>query len=255
LAIEKKFIEKFSSNIGKTGLSIMSKWPKELPILTEKQQYISDDFMAYWHEILPKRYRLIELFNHNYPVKNSNTSFLKTLEIGAGLGEHLEYEKLLSSQLKNYTALELRPNLAKQIKASYPEIEIIVGDCQINIPKPQHYYDRVLAIHVLEHLPNLPAAIKEIHRVCNPNGQFLVVIPCEGGIVYSLARKVSAKRIFEKRYNQSYDWFISREHINKPNEIIEELLKYFSITHRAYFPFLIPSINLNLCIGLTLKPL
>ena len=29
------------------------------------------------------------------------------------------------------------------------------------------YFDRILAVHVLEHLPNLPAAIRECYRLCN----------------------------------------------------------------------------------------
>src|SRR6185295_14639060 len=104
------------------------------------------------------------------------------------------------------------------------------------------------------HLPNLPAAIKEIYRTCNKEqGILSIVIPCEGGSLYQIARYFSAQRIFEKRYKQSYRWFIEREHINTPQEIISELLPYFNIIHQRYFPFFIPSIHLNLCIGLTLK--
>jgi hypothetical protein len=80
------------------------------------------------------------------------------------------------------------------------------------------------------------------------------VIPCEGGFVYSIARKISAERIFKKRYKQSYRWFIEREHVNIPKEIIEELQLYFDIVHRDYFPFKIPLVDLNLCLGLTLRP-
>ena len=44
----------------------------------------------------------------------------------------------------------------------------------------------------------------------------MVVIPCEGGLAYSLARRISAQRIFEKRYGMSYRFFIESEHINVP---------------------------------------
>jgi hypothetical protein len=80
------------------------------------------------------------------------------------------------------------------------------------------------------------------------------VIPCEGGLAYSLARKISAQRIFEKRYKQSYRWFIDREHINRPQEILEELSPYFEVTHRSFFPLKLPLVFSNLCIGLTLRP-
>jgi hypothetical protein len=51
-----------------------------------------------------------------------------------------------------------------------------------------------------------------------------------------------------------YDWFYKREHINFPVEIQEEILRKFDISSRAYFPLLIPSISMNLCIGLTATP-
>ena len=78
----------------------------------------------------------------------------------------------------------------------------------------------MLAIHVLEHLPNLPAALEEIARVLRPSGRFAFVIPCEGGLLYSLGRRFTVKRMFEKRYGVSYDWHIKSEHLNIPKEIL-----------------------------------
>lgn len=232
-----------------------SVWPKIIPPLTPKQKAISDDFMQYWHEVLPKRYGIVDAFNHGYPVRHSPQKFLRTLEIGAGLGTHLEYERLTPEQECNYTALELRENMAAKIRERYPKVQAIVGDCQARLPFADGHFDRVLAVHVLEHLPDLPAALRELHRVCHPgHGVFSVVIPCEGGLAYGLARKISAQRLFEKRYNQSYDWFIQREHINRPHEILSELAAHFETVHRAWFPLLMPSVALNLCIGLTLRP-
>lgn len=232
-------------------------WPKILTPLTSEQQLISDDFMKHWHEVLAsrKRYDYIEKFNHGYAVKTKQNNFLHTLEIGAGLGEHLHYETLSEQQKQNYVALELRENMAAKIKEQHPDIISLVGDCQKKLPFADNHFDRILAIHVLEHLPDLPATIREMHRLCNKNtGFFSIVIPCEGGLAYSVARKISAQRIFEKRYKQPYKWFIEREHLNKPNEIFAELNPYFYIEHRSFFPFSIPSIHMNLCVGATLRP-
>lgn len=237
-------------------MSLNSKWPKVFPELTEDQKWISNDFMHYWHTILPKQYTLIENFNNNYVIKNKPLNFTNTLEIGAGLGEHLFYETLSIEQRKNYVALELRANMVEKIKSNHPDIRVLVGDCQQKIAAQDNEFDRVLAIHVLEHLQNLPEAIKEIYRICNKrNGFFSVVIPCEGGKAYSWARKISAQRLFEKRYKQSYNWFIEREHVNGPTEILEEILPYFELESQEFFPFrFLPFIWCNLCIGLTFKP-
>ncbi len=228
------------------------RWPKSVPQLTDEQKRIRDDFMRHWLEVLPRRYGAIEKFNHSYPLRTYSASCRKTLEIGAGRGEHLRYENLQSQQ---YVALELRPELGDTVRSSFPAAHVVIGDCQEEIYFPDHYFDRVLAIHVLEHLPNLPKALNEIQRVLSPGGQFSVVIPCEGGMTYRLARNVSARRIFERRYKQSYDWLVASEHVNTPEDILPELCSRFRIVHRQFFPLMIPSTNWNLVIGLTLKPI
>lgn len=229
------------------------KWPKLLPELTAEQAFIKDDFMKYWHEVLPKKYGLIESFNHKFPARfelPTGAGKIRTLEIGAGLGEHLSYEDLSRQE---YHALELRPEMAEVIRRKYPAVEVITADCQRRLPYEDASFDRVVAVHVLEHLPDLPAALREVHRLLKPGGLFSVVIPCEGGLLYSFCRKISAQRIFEKRYKQPYGWLIGSEHINLPAEIFEELAPYFETSRRSYFPSLVPSVAANLCIGLQLK--
>ena len=121
------------------------------------------------------------------------------------------------------------------------------------MPYDEDYFDRVIAIHVLEHLPNLPAAIDEIDRVLMPSGLLSVVLPCDPGLAYELARKISAERVFRAKYKMPYRWFVRREHINSPKEILQEIRRKFEIFDMAYFPLVVPVINLNLCIGLTAR--
>ena len=237
-------------------MSAKPKWPKVLPPLTPEQERISDDFVKLWHEVLPKRFGIIEQFNHNFPVKNSAPDFKTTLEIGAGLGEHLSYEKLSPLQEENYHCNEFRENMAAEIRRRFPHVKTVVADCQQRLDFPDDYFDRIVAVHVLEHLPNLPGCVREMHRLANKSkGQFLVVIPTEGSLAYSLARKVSAERVYKKRYGGSYKWFYTREHINLPHEIIEELEPYFTVESRTLFPLaFMPWLFCNLCIGLVLRP-
>lgn len=232
-------------------------WPKKLAELTPEQERIRDDFFNCWLEELPKRYSYFDQFNQKYPLRTfrngpEQDGRIRTLDIGAGRGEHLAFEAL---ERQTYVALELRTELASWIHKVFPQASVIVGDCQENIAFPDGYFDRVLAIHVLEHLPNLPRALDEICRVLKPDGKLSVVIPCEGGWAYTLARNISARPLFEKRYKQSYDWFIACEHINLPKEVVTELQLRFRILDQTFFPLYLPSTKLNLVIGLTLRPL
>jgi SAM-dependent methyltransferase len=128
----------------------------------------------------------------------------------------------------------------------------MVGDCQERLDYPDAYFDRIVAVHVLEHLPNLPAALREIERLLKPGGVFAAVYPCDPGLAYGLARRISAQRIFEKRYKMSYDWFIASEHINPPQEIAGELAKRFRTLKRRFFPLFVPLVDVNLCVGVAL---
>ena len=225
-----------------------TRWPKQLPVLTPEQQAIREDFMRYWLEVLPSRYGLIERFNHQYALAGCPTGGCRTLEVGAGSGAHLAYENLT---LQEYTALELREELAHQISLKYPQVHVLVGDVQERIEAPDRWFDRVIVIHVLEHLPNLPAALEEIKRVMKPDGYFSAVIPCEGGAAYEMARNISARRLFEKRYGCPYDWFVKSEHVNDVWELLDELGRHFRITDKSYWPLRVPAVHLNLVIGLT----
>lgn len=229
----------------------MSKWPKQLPELTGEQKRISADFMnQHLHAMQSKWYGFVEKFNHRYPLRSFRLG-CETLEIGAGIGAHLAFEDL---SRQRYHANELLPDLSAQIKEKYPQVDVVTADIQKGLPLPDASFDRVIAVHVLEHLPDLPAVIREVRRLIRPDGLFSVVIPCEGGLATYMARAISARPHFEKRYGQSYDWFINSQHINMPAEIIEELRPHFSILHRSWYPLLIPSVNLNLFIGMTLRP-
>jgi len=227
-----------------------NKWPKRRPVLTEREKWILTDRAEYWLTNAPKKYEYVERFNQIWVAENCRKGG-RVLEIGAGLGEHLRYEDM--NKIEFY-ALDIRPEMIKGIKKRFPKVKTILGDCQKRMDFPKNFFDRVLAIHVLEHLPNLPSALKEVHRVLKPDGEFGVVIPCEGGLARELARYMGVKQVFEKKYGVSYDWYNKIEHINTAKEIIEELDAYFDVHKKSFFPLRIPSINLNLALGMVLKP-
>jgi SAM-dependent methyltransferase len=230
-----------------------TRWPKVPAPLTARQREIYEDFVRYWHEVLPRRYSRIEQFNHRYPRRAwpSVSGRLDTLEIGAGLGEHLEYEDL---ERQHYTCIELRPEMSARIEQRFPNVRVVTADCQERLPFDDDSFDRIIAVHVLEHLPNLPAALDELRRLLRPEGRLGIVIPCDPGVAYEIARRVSAQRIFERRYGEPYRPFIRREHLNSPAEVVGLLQDRFTMLERRYYPLRLPATSVNLCLGIVAVP-
>jgi len=226
------------------------RWPKELAPLSDEQEQIRDQFVRRWLEVLPGRYQAIERFNHGYPAATARPG-TRTLEIGAGVGARLAWE---DAGTQEYHAVELRPELAEELRSRHPEVKTITGDRQRELPFEDGFFDRVLAVHLLEHLPDLPRALDEVHRVLKASGTLVAVIPCEGGLAYGLARRVSAERLFEREFGTSYEWFIWSEHINVPDEILDQVQRRFTITWRTFYPLRVPLVHANLAIGLTARP-
>jgi SAM-dependent methyltransferase len=228
------------------------KWPKELPPLSAEQQHISDDFMAYWLSVLPQNYGVVERFNHGYVLKSLDhfprDCKIRTLEIGSGIGAHIGYEPL---DRQEYHCVDLREPLVQKIRESYPSVTATVADCQKELSYGDGYFDRAVAVHVLEHLPDLPKAIDEIYRVLVPGGVFAIVYPCDPGLAYEIARKISAERLFRSRYRMPYRWLVRQEHINAPGEIEFLIREKFNIIDKTFFPLRLPIKNVNLCIGVT----
>jgi SAM-dependent methyltransferase len=220
--------------------------------LSPQQSAALDDwYTEFLGNVLPGRYGWIERFNHEYALRSAKPN-ARTLELGPGNGSHLKLEDLDAHE--EYVGLELRASLAEQISDHHPNLRVVVGDCQEPFDLPSDHFDRVLAIHVFEHLDNLPATLGEVDRVLRPGGRLSVVVPCEGGRVYGLGRRLTVQRQFEKRYGVPYDDVIRSEHINTAREILEELDSRFQIEEQTYFPARVPSLELNVVLGLTLTP-
>jgi len=225
-------------------------WPRQPPALTEAQLAAREKFMQLWHEILPHRYQALEAFNHGWVAKLPRPDKCRTLEIGAGLGGHLPFENL---DTQDYYCLELRPSFCDALKKKLGAERVIQGDIQMGIASDPHIWDRIIAIHTLEHLRDLPAALKEVKRLLSPQGVFDVVIPCEGGLAYNLARRISSQRVFESNFKMSYTPIIKNEHVSEYPEIVTLLQEHFDIERYRFFPFLIPFYHPNLVVGFRLQ--
>ncbi|MGK5085607.1 class I SAM-dependent methyltransferase [Bdellovibrionota bacterium FG-1] len=206
--------------------------------------------MLLWHQELPKKYGVIEKFNHGFPASLPIKPNWKTLEIGAGIGEHCRYENL---DAQEYHCLEYREEFCKEIRKILPPTRVHCGDIHQRQCWDDGYFDRIVAIHVLEHLRDLPNAIQEIHRLLKPNGVLDIVIPCEGGLAHTLARKISAERLFVSNFNMDFTPIHLNEHVNSYGEVLHELTQHLFPVQRHFFPLRVPFPNINLAVGMRLQ--
>ena len=168
-----------------------TKWPKVLPPVTPGEQGDLDDFMRRGTRCcrVATGWSIGSTTRFRCATRSSRPGFRTTIEIGAGLGEHLSSRASSAEQEHDYVAVELRENMADRLSEAHPRVQAIVGDCQQRLPVRR----RLLRSVPRDPRPRASAKPAGLHRrgvASSPRtAGFLVVIPCEGGLAYSLARR------------------------------------------------------------------
>lgn len=74
------------------------------------------------------------------------------------------------------------------------------------------------------------------------------------GLGIRLEEKFLYKEFLKKDIDNPYKWFIEREHVNIPQEILGEIQPYFKLVSREFFSFKIFTYTwCNISIGLNFK--
>lgn len=174
----------------------------------------------------------------------------RVLEIGFGAGRH---SRFFGGDRARYFACEY-----STVHADSAEWRSMRGRClrcdARALPFGEGSVDTVISVYTLEHIEDLQAVLGEVSRVLTPRGQFLVGLPCEGGLAWNLGRELTTRRMFTKKYNVNYDKVIAFEHVRDVDGIVDEVhaSKSFTIAERAYLPFRVPSAHINLIMCLRL---
>jgi len=226
-------------------------WPKTPEPLTAEESNILDEWRRYWHLELCTKIGVFDYYTGRFvrSLATQTNKRRRTLEIGPGL---TGVSKLLDDVRTD--AIEIDPFFAAELAKALPDCNVVVGDIQSDIPALESdTYDRIVAFHVLEHLRDLPAALAQISRIMRRDAVFDVMLPCEGGVMYSLGRSVTTARYFKKKFNRPFSKFIAQDHVNSVAEILTALKAQFAFDWTAYYPTGIPSSDINLCVGLRLR--
>lgn len=108
----------------------------------------------------------------------------RILELGCG--NAAQWEGRLD-QLPNGSLLVLSDFSAGMAEIAWKKFEsfsnVLVQQIDIQeIPFPDASFDKIIANHMLHHVPNLPQALKEVQRVLRPDGVFYATVIGEGGL-------------------------------------------------------------------------
>lgn len=172
--------------------------------------------------------------------------FAKVLEIGAGTGEHLgfvrhTFEQYVLSDLDAKT-LEVAK---RKLNDKFGSRLLYETQSGAGLSYADNSFDRLIATHVLEHVYQPHLAIKEWIRVVKHGGVLSILIPTDPGVAWRIGRHLGPRKNAIAQ-GIAYDYVMAREHVNSCNNLIALLRHYFPELTESWWPFPIPSIDLNL---------
>lgn len=176
--------------------------------------------------------------------------FERVLEIGAGTGEHLPFVR---HHFNHYVLTDLDPKTLEVAQRKLHGIhdgkisyEVQTGG---GLNYPDNSFDRVIAVHVLEHIYQPHLVIKDLYRVLKNGGVLSILIPTDPGLAWRLGRRLGPRQNALAQ-GIAYDYVMAREHVNSCNNLIALLRHYFPMATESWWPFPIGSIDLNLFFAL-----
>lgn len=172
-----------------------------------------------------------------------------TLDIGCGQGYHWPFV----ADRSRLIGMDIRMESLKKIRRRFPDA-ILVQANLLSLPFKAGTIVRATSIYALEHIYYLEDALAETARVLADGAKFLVGLPCEGGLGWTLGRKLTSERAMSQRYGVDYRRYIALEHCNTAARIEKALWFHFRALERKLFPLgILPLIDLNLTLSLALE--
>jgi phosphatidylethanolamine/phosphatidyl-N-methylethanolamine N-methyltransferase len=170
------------------------------------------------------------------------------LEVGAGSGHHFPYVR---GNYTKYIMTDGSPEMLAITSNKY-HAEVAAGTLEIRQQDAtglrdysDRSIDRLIATHVLEHLPQPVAVLKEWNRVVRPGGIISLVLPCDPGLLWRFGRHLGPRRN-AKRAGLPYDYLQAAEHINSIFNLVVFIRHHFDLAKELWYPVRIPVPDLNL---------
>lgn len=174
-------------------------------------------------------------------------SFSKTVEVGAGTGEHFPFIRHRFDEFfftdTNADALSVAQ--AKHSNSSSGKLlfeKVNPGP----LPYKDNSFDRLIATHVLEHINEPHLIIKDWNRVVKPGGTLSILIPTDPGLMWRLGRCFGPRMRAHQR-GEPYDYLMARDHVNPCHNLLALIKYYYKTLDERWWPLnIFPHLDFNL---------
>ena len=179
------------------------------------------------------------------------------LELGASSGEHLRF---VSPQpmWSSYVGLDISPGLSdpelfksltRAESPRFPNVRFVKGSAE-ELPFEDASFDLIISTCLLAHVGDPERVLMEIKRVIKENGQVVIGLPTDPGILNRLVKRIITYPKMNRMGIANPRLEYAREHINGIGNLLELIKFQFSndSLKLKYFPFSLKSWNLNLVV-------
>lgn len=173
--------------------------------------------------------------------------FNSIIEVGSGSGHHYSYVKNNHSNYIMTDSSEEMLTVARKKYASSIQSGKLVIKIQdaTQLDFPDESFDRLIATHVLEHIINPVAVLREWNRVVKKGGLISLVLPCDPGLLWRLGRNFGPRRN-AVNLGLPYDYVQAADHVNSIFNLVVFIRHHFDNISERWYPARIPFADLNL---------
>jgi len=209
---------------------ILSSFPKVRPELPEAYRGIYAEHYRTNREGLSPASSLsqkMEAWMHRRIASDAGTRNVpsRTLEIGAGNLNHVQYEPVseIYDVVEELVELPEKSPRKHRIRHAYRTVDDIHNE----------KYNRIVSIAVFEHFCDLPSTVARCGLLLDTGGQLRIGIPSEGTILWRIGWGLTTGMEFRARHGLNYGVLMRHEHVNTAKEVESVLRFFFKKVRRA----------------------